>query len=129
MRQEIFNVKGLEHGGVPLASKVGPIVATSVIMGHDPATRIMPPDANTQARNAFNNLRLALEQAGCDLGDVVKVTMYVKEEADRPAVVANWEATWPDVKHRPARRMLAYPEMRHDWRVQIEALAVAKDAR
>ena len=44
---------------------------------------------------------------GLDLGDVIKVTMYVKRESDRPAVVRNWEAAWPDVAHRPARRMLA----------------------
>ena len=128
MRQKIFNVQGLEHGGVPLACRIGPMVATSVIMGHDPATRAMPADADQQARNAFNNLKLVMQQAGLDLGDVIKVTMYVKRESDRPAVVRNWEAAWPDVAHRPARRMLAYPEMRNDWLVQIEALAVARDA-
>ena len=128
MRQKAINVAGLEHsGGVPSACRIGPIVATSVIMGKDPVTRKMPEDAEGQARNAFRNLRSVLVEAGLDLQDVVKLTIYVADNADRDAVYKYWDESWPDPEERPARRTLQTP-LRNGWRVQLEALAVARDA-
>ncbi len=129
MSQKPINVKGLEHsGGVPSACRVGPIVATSVIMGRDPITGKMPPDAEGQARNAFRNLRSILVAGGLDLDDVVKLTIYVADNADRDTIFKYWNESWPDAARRPARRTLEIP-LRNGWLVQLEALAVAKDAQ
>lgn len=38
---------------------------------------VAPGDIPAQARKVFENLRAALARAGCDLGDVVKTTVYV----------------------------------------------------
>jgi 2-iminobutanoate/2-iminopropanoate deaminase len=129
MSQQTINLPGLEHsGGVPAACRVGPIVATSVIMGRDPRTREMPAGAEEQARNAFDNLGAVLAAAGLSVDDVVKLTIYVSEDHDREATAKYWNACWPDPERRPARRTLLIP-MRNGWRVQLEALAVAKDAQ
>ena len=129
MTQQAINVPGLDHpGGVPAACRVGPVVATSVIMGFDPGGKEMPADTDGQARNAFINLKRILTAAGLDLGDVVKVTIYVHDEEDRPIVMKHWAATFPNPASTPARRTLQY-KLRKGWRVQLEALAVARDAQ
>ncbi len=43
-------------------------------------------DPGAQARQALENIRILLEEAGARLGDVVKMTIYVTDRAHRPAV-------------------------------------------
>ncbi len=129
MRQKsILNPK-IGHGAapIPLACRVGPIVATSGIMGRDLDTGEMPPDAETQARNCFRNLAFVLSEAGLDLGDVVKITAYVKEEAMRDAINAPWLEHYPDAAKRPARHTQTLP-LRGAVLVQLDVLAVAREA-
>lgn len=129
MRQQSIEVKGLSHGGapIPLGCRVGPILATSGVGGVDRATGAMPADAATQAVNCFANLEAILEAGGLDMGDVVKVTVFVADEAHRAAVNNPWLAHFPDEHKRPARHALVMP-LRAGMLIQLEALAVAKDA-
>ena len=127
MRQRSVHVEGLAHGApIPLGCRVGPIFASSGIGGRDPADGKLPADVETQARNAFANLRRALAGAGLDLGDVVKVTVFVAEEKMRDAVNPPWLECWPDPGRRPARHTLAMA-LRGGQLVQLEAWAVAKE--
>lgn len=129
MRQRSIEVPGLSHAGTPIpaACRVGPILATSGVGGRDPATDTMPPDAATQAVNCFENLRRVLEAGGVSMSDVVKLTVFLADEAHRAAVNAPWLSYYPDPHHRPARHALVMP-LRGGMLVQLEALAVAKDA-
>lgn len=129
MRQKSIEVQGLSHGGtpIPLGCRVGPILATSGVGGADRATGVLPPDAQAQAVNCFDNLKSVLEAGGLDMGDVVKITVFVADEAHRPAVNKPWLQHFPDPAQRPARHALVVP-LRGGMLVQLEALAVAKDA-
>ena len=128
MRQKSIEVHGLSHSSapIPLACRIGPILATSGIGGKDPETGEMPPDASAQVVNCFENLKKVLEAGGLGMGDVVKVTVYIADETHRAAVNAPWLHHYPDPERRPARHALVMP-LRGGMLVQIEALAVATE--
>src|SRR3546814_14071153 len=71
MRQRSINIESIGHPQpIPLACRIGPILATGGIMGRDSETRVMPEDVAGQAANCFRNLALVLAEAGMDMGDV-----------------------------------------------------------
>ncbi|MCR6645407.1 MAG: RidA family protein [Terricaulis sp.] len=130
MRQRSILSPKIGHGAapIPLACRIGPILATSGVMGRNAETGEMPADAQAQARNCFANLAFTLGEAGMDLGDVVKLTVYVKEDAFRDAINAPWLEHYPDPAKRPARHTQVMA-LRGAVLIQLEALAVAKEAQ
>ena len=120
MYQKSIEVEGLSHASapIPIGCRVGPVLATSGIGGKNPASGEMPPGAEAQATNCFENLRLVLVAGGLGLDDVVKVTVYVADEAHRAAVNAPWLKHFPDPARRPARHALVMP-LRGGMLVQI----------
>jgi 2-iminobutanoate/2-iminopropanoate deaminase len=126
MRQQSLTIPGLEHPGAPSACRIGPIVASSAILGRDPETGEMPEDIESQSRYAFTNMKRLLAAFGLDEGDVVKLTMFVKDKADREVVRNHWYECYPNEAYRPARHTLVVPI--NVGRVQLEILAVVRDS-
>ena len=126
MRQHSIELDGVAHTApIPMACRVGPILATSAISGIDPATGQPAPDADGQARLAFGHLRAVLAAGGLDLGDVVKLTVFVSDDVHRTAINRYWLEYYPDPHHRPARHTMQMSL--RGVLLQLEALAVAKD--
>lgn len=127
MRQKSIEVEGLSHHGAPIptACRVGPILVTSRIMGKDPDTGQMPSDPESQAELCFANLKRVLKAGGMDLGDVVKLTVYLVSDSYRTAVNKPWNEHFPDPAKRPTRDSLVMP-LRGANLIQIEAWAVDK---
>lgn len=124
-RQQSIDVEGIAHGApIPVASRVGNVLATSAVSGRDPKTGKVPPDADGQARLAFENLKTILAKGGMGLGDVLKVTCFVTDDNFREALNKYWLECWPDAAKRPARHTLVMP-LRGGLLLQIDALAVA----
>lgn len=96
---------GLDHGEqpFPMASRVGPLVATSAIHGMDPATSRLAEGAEAQIRQAFANLDAVLASAGASLADVAQVLVTLVDRSQRPVVNEEWLARFPDPASRPAR--------------------------
>ena len=63
-----------------------------------------------------------------DLGDVVKMTVFLTDDNNRAAINKYWNECWPDPHKRPARHSLVLP-LRGGVLLQLEVLAVAKDAK
>ena len=127
MRQKSIEIEGLNHvAPIPLACRVGPVLATSAIGGKDPRTGTLAPDADAQARQAFENLKAVLAKGGLGLGDVAKLTVFVADDKFRDAVNTYWLQCYPDAARRPARHTLVMP-LRGGMLLQLEALAVAKE--
>jgi 2-iminobutanoate/2-iminopropanoate deaminase len=128
VRQKAIEVPGLSHHGAPIptACRVGPILVTSRIMGKDPDTGHMPSDPDSQAELCFKNLKRVLEAGGMDMGDVVKLTVYLVSDSYRTAVNKPWNDYYPDPAHRPTRDSLVMP-LRGANLIQIEAWAIAKE--
>lgn len=107
---------------IPLAARVGPLLASSGIAGKDPATGELPPDGATQVRFAFANLRAVLAAGGATLADVVKLSITVADDSLRDAINTEWLACFPDPDDRPARHVVVHP-LQHGMQLQLELLA------
>ena len=86
---------------------------------------VSPGDVTRQAHQCMANLRDALADAGAELTDVVKVTVYVAEKLQADLVVA-WDAVTEEFgDHKPAGTLLGVTVLAYDDQlVEIEAVAV-----
>jgi 2-iminobutanoate/2-iminopropanoate deaminase len=80
-------------------------------------------DVVAQARQVHENLKKCLAAAGATFADVCKVTVFLKDVADREKVnIARREYFGP---HRPASTLVQIARLvRDDLLVEIEAIAV-----
>ena len=119
-----LEVSGLSHNApIPLGARVGNVICSSGISGKDSATGVLPPDPATQARLAFANMRSLLHAGGATLTDVVKLTIYVKDNTVREAINTEWLICFPDPRDRPARHILIN-DLQHGMWLQLEIMAV-----
>lgn len=127
IRQNISSGSTFEQQmGYSRAVVAGGWVFVSGTTGFDYTTMTIADGVVEQAEQCFKNIAAALQQAGCDLSDVVRVT-YVLPDADE------FPACWPVLRNyfgevRPAAMMivagLADPRMR----IEIEVTALQKSA-
>lgn len=102
--QESIEIEGFAHNtSIPAASRVGPLLATSVIVGRDHGTRDLPDTVEAQLANLFLFAGRILDTAGATWSDVVKFDFLVADRAHRPAVEEAWLRIYPDPNHMPAR--------------------------
>jgi 2-iminobutanoate/2-iminopropanoate deaminase len=119
-----IEVAGLAHNApIPVGARVANLLCSSAISGKDPVTGQLPGDAATQAMHAFGNLKRFLEAGGATLDDVVKLTVYVKDDSVREHINAHWLACYPDAERRPARHIAVY-HLQHGMWLQLETMAV-----
>jgi 2-iminobutanoate/2-iminopropanoate deaminase len=87
-RPRSIEVEGVSHGNapIPMGARVGNMLFSSGIMGKDPATDTLPPDASTQARFVFVNLRTLLANGGAALQDVAHVKALDKGGSNKNGV-------------------------------------------
>jgi len=124
-RRVSFDLPGLKHTNpIPSACRVGPILVSSGISGVDPASGIFPQGIEAQCAQMFANIRSILETGGGTVEDVVKLTVWLKDLAQRPSVNKEWLAMFPDPHSRPARHTFAGRDLSGDMLVQCEVMAV-----
>jgi 2-iminobutanoate/2-iminopropanoate deaminase len=68
------------------AVKAGGLLFLSGLVPVDEQGALVGEDAAEQARQVFRNMELVLEAAGCGFDDVVKVTHFLLDIDDRPAI-------------------------------------------
>jgi len=119
-----IEVPGASHNApIPAGARVGNILCSSAIAGKDPLTGQLPADPPAQVRLAFSNLKTLLQAGGAQLSEVVKLTIYIKDNAVREAINAEWNTCFPDPHDRPARHILMY-DLQHGMHLQLEVMAV-----
>ena len=125
MRMSI-DIAGLSHGDlpIPVASRVGELVATGGIRGVDRVSGQMPADVAGQTRLMFENLRSVVEAAGASCDSILKLTIWIAQPEARAAINVEWLRLFPDAHSRPARHILNYA-LPGGMLVQCEALARA----
>jgi enamine deaminase RidA (YjgF/YER057c/UK114 family) len=115
--------------GSPFEAKIGysravvdgDMIYVSGTTGYDYRTMEMPDDVGQQARNAFQTIAHALEQAGSSLKDVVRVRYYITDMAHYDALVDVAGKVFADI--RPAATMVVCGLTRPEMKVEIEATA------
>ena len=77
-----------------------------------------------QTRSCIEQIRETLRECGCDLGDVVKSTVWLKDREDFAGFNTIYSEYFPD--EPPARTGLVC-DFLVDIRVEIECIALARD--
>jgi 2-iminobutanoate/2-iminopropanoate deaminase len=105
------------------AIRAGGLVFTAGQLGLDPATEeFVSPDVGAQAQRALQNVAGILEAAGSGLDRLVKVTVFLADIGDWPAVNEVYARLVPEPY--PARSALAVKDLPKGALVEIEAVAV-----
>lgn len=106
------------------AIRTGDLVFTAGQLGTDPATDEFAGDGvAAQAEQALANLAAILEAAGSGLDRLAKVTVFLAEIGDWPAVNEVYARVVPEPY--PARSAFAVKDLPKGALVEIEAVAAA----
>ncbi len=127
-RPRSIEVPGVSHGSapIPMGARVGNTLYSSGIPGVDPSTGKLAADAAAQARWAFEHMRSLLSAGGASLQDVVRMTVYLKDNAAREHINAEWLKCFPDPHDRPARHTLMH-DLHNGMLLQLEVIAIVNE--
>ena len=100
-----IHIDGLSHQtAIPVATRIGPLLTSSVIAPFDPGTRTVPKTIDAQIANIFRHVGAMLEAAGADWRHVAKMEFWMPDPASgRAALEAPWLEKFPDAASRPSR--------------------------
>jgi len=99
-----ISIEGLSHlTAIPVATRIGPLVTSSVIAPFNPGSRDVPETIEEQYANIFRHVGLMLEQAGGDWSHVAKMEFWIPSAEGRAALEAPWLDKFPDEASRPSR--------------------------
>ena len=122
MRQLISTGSPFEKTmGYSRAVAQGPFCFVSGTTGYDYAKMEMPADVAQQAENALNTIRSALQQAGFDLPDVIRVNHYIADASYSDAIVPVLGRVFGEV--RPAITLLVAQLMKPEMKIEIDVTA------
>lgn len=99
-----ISIDGLTHlTAIPVATRIGPLLVSSVIAPFDPGTRNVPDTPDAQLANIFRHIGLMLEAGGATWDDVAKLDFWAPTAEMRTAIDGPYVARFPDEASRPAR--------------------------
>ena len=99
-----IRIDGLKHlTAIPVASRIGPLLVSSVIMPYNPDTRDVPEGYQAQYANIFRHVGEVLKAAGGDWRHVAKMEFWAASADARAACDVFWVEKFPDPESRPAR--------------------------
>jgi 2-iminobutanoate/2-iminopropanoate deaminase len=121
-----IDVEGMGHGApIPMGSRIGNTIYSSGIMGTDRTTGTMPADGETQVRNTFANLVAFMDAADATVGDLIRVSVSLSDNALRSLINEEWLKLFPDAESRPARH-ISFHESAGPMIIQLEVVAVVE---
>lgn len=125
--RESMHIPGLVRHKNPIShcTRIGNMLFSGGIIGYD-KDGALPDSFDAQVTNAFANMRVLVEGAGFELGEVGKITVFMKDTSDRTAVNREWLALFPDEHDRPARHAIK-ADLPGPMLVQLEIVAVKAD--
>lgn len=99
-----IEIEGLSHlTAIPVATRIGQLVASSVIAPFNPGTRDVPEGAEAQLANIFTHIKAMLDAAGASWDDVAKLDFWAPNAEMRSAIDGPYLEVFPDEASRPAR--------------------------
>jgi enamine deaminase RidA (YjgF/YER057c/UK114 family) len=117
---------GIPYAYAATAPEIGLIVTAGACPLDDRGRVVAPGDIAAQMRQALDNLRIALEESGAAMRDVLKTTIFVSTSSRDDLVVAWNEVAGGFGDHNPPSTLLGVSVLGFpDQLVEIEAIAVA----
>ncbi|MCG3722260.1 RidA family protein [Vibrio cincinnatiensis] len=107
---------------------LGNMVLTSGQIPVNPETGDIPTGIAAQARQSLENVKAVVESSGLTVGDIVKMTVFVKDLNDFSTVNQVYGQFFDEhnVAHYPARSCVEVARLPKDVGIEIEAIAVRK---
>ncbi|MFN0274517.1 MAG: RidA family protein [Chitinophagales bacterium] len=124
MKKVIFT----EHAPKPIgpysqAIEANGFVYVSGQIAIDPVTNHMiNGDVKAEAEQVMNNLKAIIEAAGCEMGDVVKCTIFLRDMKDFAPVNQVYGAYFTE--NPPARETVAVLDLPKNAKVEISAVVM-----
>jgi enamine deaminase RidA (YjgF/YER057c/UK114 family) len=117
---------GIPYAYAATAPEIGLIVTAGACPLDDQGHVVAPGDIATQMRQALENLRIALEESGAAMRDVLKTTIFVSTSSRDDLVEAWNEVAGGFGDHNPPSTLLGVSVLGFpDQLVEVEAIAVA----
>ncbi|MEM8925966.1 MAG: RidA family protein [Actinomycetota bacterium] len=91
---------------IPVATRIGPLLISGIIVAFDPGTRDRPDDLEAQITNLFTHIGNALANGGGGWEHVAKITFFTNAPDARPLINPFWLEHFPDPDSRPSRHTL-----------------------
>ncbi len=111
-RRTSVYVEGFNHKNpIPAGCRVGPLLESGSIQGNDPATGKPADTVEQQCRYMLDNVRRIIVAGGGEIQDIVKLTVWMKDRNQRPALNVVWLEMFPDPQSRPARHTIIASEL------------------
>jgi 2-iminobutanoate/2-iminopropanoate deaminase len=99
-----IDIDTFQHANpIPCASRIGPLIASSVITSRDPGATTVPDDIESQVANLFHHMGAMLAAAGAGWEHVIKLEFTVPSLDDRAVINVPYLERFPDPTSRPAR--------------------------
>ncbi len=99
----------------------GEMVYVSGTTGYDYSTMELPEGVEAQTRNTLVNIAKALDEAGCTLGDVLRVRYYLADRSDIDLVAPLLGAAF--AVSRPAATLVIAGLIKEKMKIEIEVTA------
>ena len=130
-RRSSLDIPTLSHlAPIATATRIGPLVTSSVVSPFQPGTRDVPESVADQVANLFIHVGGILAAAGASWNDVAKMTFFAH---DVPSTVAALDPIWlehfPDPRSRPSRHCIPVPDGRDGIAVVCDVLAYVEEAK
>ena len=122
MKKEIIPVPGetpAKH--TSRIVRFGNLVFIGGTAGRHFVTKELPPDVAAQTRQTLENIKICLEAAGTSLDNVLKMTCYLADLADKKAFDEVYLSYFPS--NPPARACFAVAALGPGVKVEIETVA------
>jgi 2-iminobutanoate/2-iminopropanoate deaminase len=104
MARQSIEISSFQHvNPIPAASRVGPLLVSSVIAPRDPGEATVPDTAEAQYVNLFHHIGQILEASGAEWRHIARITFFVPDAAFRDSCNPIWVEHFPDVAARSAR--------------------------
>jgi enamine deaminase RidA (YjgF/YER057c/UK114 family) len=117
---------GVPYAYAAIAPDAGLIFTAGACPLDDQGRVVAPGDISGQMRRALSNLRIALQESGAELTDVLKTTIFVVTDRRDDLAVAWDEVAREFGEHDPASTLLGVTVLGYpDQLVEIEAIALA----
>ena len=128
-RRRSITIPGFRHKNpIPNAAVIGNILMSGVINGVDPATGEVADGLENQCRFMFAHVRAIVEAAGGSTGDILKMTVWMRDRSKREPLNREWLLMFPDEASRPARHSFQ-AELEGRIEIQCDVTAIIGGSR
>ena len=125
MKREAIEIPGVSHGApIPMGAKIGNIVFSSAIMGKSAENNELPLEAEPQISCLFQNIQSFMESAGGSSENIIRMSVYLKDNSYRELFNKEWLKMFPNEENRPARHISINESLQHGMIAQVELVGV-----